>query len=415
MMRSDQQNLVNSGIQHMLLGEFDRAVRSFEKLRLPLPAVAAMNWAAICVHEHKYSEALEILGRIDRSFRSKNRKDVRNLIACRVFEDILQLISNNGLRRPSQTPGKRRLVKLIKPGISTFLWFLDSIGNLATAFGRPDAGKIREFAQNCRLQSWIHGFSAKKEFIEGKVNVEKFKDYEFAVDIYHTIFLEFLDHWIRSGEQIGDLLLATVQLEDALALYCIIREKRPSVVLEIGSFIGFSTCMIAQSLKDNGKGVIHCVDPNVAYFSVKSPLSHAEDMVKRLELDNYVHIHNGFFSEPLEHLELKNDVLGRRISEIVPPIDLAFIDGDHATYSVLQDFILLLPALSTSATVVFHDTNTWASVRQAIAIILQDTISRQQMRYFEVHPPRKEGLGIIEINKKIPSPKNDGCDKESSV
>jgi predicted O-methyltransferase YrrM len=220
---------------------------------------------------------------------------------------------------------------------------------------------------------------------------------------------------LDSREEVRDLLLASVKLEDAYAVYCIIREKQPCVILEIGTFVGFSTCIMAQALKDNGKGTIYCVDPDVDYFSVTNPQSHARKMLERLGLDSFVRMHKGFFSEPREGNESGREVLGKKVTQIVPPIDLAFIDGDHATTAVLQDFMLLLPAFRDRACVIFHDAKRWPSVRRAIATVMQDKVYNQKMSYFEIEPAGVDGIGLVEIDKTRQLAKKDGIDKWTSV
>ena len=174
---------------------------------------------------------------------------------------------------------------------------------------------------------------------------------------------------------------------------------RPDTVLEIGSFIGFSTAVIAYALKDNGKGNLHCIDPNVQHLSVRRPMAHACAMLKRLNLDTYVTCHKGFFSRPLKYRPQGREVLGEKIKSLMPTVDLAFIDGDHSTIGVLQDILLVLPHLSKKATLVLHDVRTWSTVRRAIITIFRNNYCRQQMSYYQVSPSGNDGIGIIYLEK----------------
>ncbi len=413
-MSFEQNNLINRGIEHLRHGEVDHAAELFKRLQPPIPAIAAFNLAAFHTHKRRYHEALKILSQVDNSTQKKTPDQLRDMAVCKIFEEILQSINDNRTAMPSRQK-KLRLMRLVTPYILTVLGLLDIFGDLANRLGLPNGYRVKKLVDSCRLQSWIYGCPVKPAFASDKLEVEKLKGYEFAVDVYHNVFLAYLDYWVSSQGCVKDLLLATVQLEDALALYCIICEKQPSVVVEVGSFIGFSSCIMAQALKDNGKGVIHCIDPYLDFLSVKNPSQHTCKMLKTLELDNHACVHTGFFSEPRENIGSKIEVLGRKISEMVGPIDLAFIDGDHATCAVLQDFMLLLPALSPHATVIFHDIGYWPSVRQAVVTIFQDTVYRQQMQYYEARPEGKDGLAIVEINKEIPLAKKDGYDKLTSV
>jgi len=401
-------------VEYMGPGEIERAIEQSEALRPSAPARAAINWAAIYVYKRRYCEALKILSRADRNPKNKSRDHLRDIAVSRLFEQIVRIISYS---QPSGTsePKKNHLLRLLTPGIVVWLWLLDVLGKFSVQIGIPSGDRIRKLAEGCRLQSWIHGFAVKPGFAAGRVKTEKLEGYEHAVDVYREVFIAYLEYWVSSRGEIRDLLLGTVQLEDAIALYSIIRQRKPQVVLEIGTFVGFSTCIMARALKDNGKGVIHCVDPDLDFLSVRNPLKHARQMLQSLGLDDHACVHVGFFSEPRGSIGSKIEVLGRKISEIVPRIDLAFIDGDHATNAVLQDFMLLLPALSAHAAVMFHDVGWWPSVRQALVNIFQDTIYKQQMRYLEVSPQGKDGLAVVEINKEAVLVEKSGADKWTSV
>jgi len=156
---------------------------------------------------------------------------------------------------------------------------------------------------------------------------------------------------------------------------------------------------MAHALNDNGKGNIYCVDPNIEHLTIKKPLQHARNMLKKLNLESIVRIHTGFFSDPRETTVSNSPILGRKISDIVPPVDLALIDGDHATTAVLQDFMLLFPCLKPRSTVIFHDVKTWPTVRQGILTLFQDEIFKNHMQYFNFVPSGIDGLAVIEINK----------------
>lgn len=410
-MNSNQDTLTNLAIKYLWTGDLVRAAQLFEKLQPPIPPLAALNWAAVLAHKRKFSEALQILSRIDKSIKKKSRDELRDLGTCFLFEDILQMISTNQYIKSSKLRSEIRLVTLMAPCISMLLGLFRILGSLSIKFGFSGGHIIQKLVDSFRTQSWANGFPIRPDFLEGELLIEQMKGYDLSYSVYRTILLEYLDYWISSCGNIRDLLLATVKGEDALALYCIVRKKQPSVILEIGTFIGFSTCMMTRPLKDNGKGTIHCIDPNLDYFSVNEPLSHARKMVNTLELDAWVRIHEGYFSEPRGTVESNVPVLGKRVSEIVPHIDLAFIDGDHMTTAVLQDFMLLLPSLKPQATVVFHDIRNWSSVRQAILTLFQDKIYEQRMRYFKVSPSGNDGIGLVEVDKEKPIIVKEGIDK----
>ncbi len=406
------------GICYLRLGEYDRALGFFEKLQSPIPAVAGLNWAAIYCRSRDYDMALRVLARVNRktapgkasgkenSLKEGHEdsleisKEALEIACCIVFAEIVSVISGARDIKPLKPPGRNRLLKLITPGILIMLRILDLSGRIADKVGLPNSRTILRLVDGFRGQCWVYGLPVKPEFLEGKIHLHDIKSFEISKNIYRDIFLAYLDYWTASQQDIYDLILATVKPGDAHALYCIIRDRQPVTVLEIGTFIGFSTCIMARALKDNGRGVIYCIDPNMKHLSVNKPLLHAEKMLKILQLDDYAELHEGFFSDPVGDIAPAIPRLGRKISEIAPPIDMAFIDGDHATTAVLQDFMLLLPYLSEKATVVFHDIHGWPTVRQGILTLFHDNALREQMQYFEFIPSGYDGVAMIEIHKK---------------
>lgn len=118
---------------------------------------------------------------------------------------------------------------------------------------------------------------------------------------------------------------------DALATYSIIRERKPNLVIEVGS--GFSTLLIKEALEKNGKGKIICIEP-------------------------YPH-------------KWLHQILGERISLIEKPVqevdsnlfslaagDLLFIDSTHVSKynSDVNDlFFRVLPKLKKGVLIHLHD------------------------------------------------------------
>lgn len=66
-MHEDEQALTCLGICYVRLGEHEKVLSVFAKITPPLPAPAALNWAAVLVHQHKFSDALQILSQTNKS------------------------------------------------------------------------------------------------------------------------------------------------------------------------------------------------------------------------------------------------------------------------------------------------------------------------------------------------------------
>ena len=397
----DQQTLSCLGICYLRLGDYDRAIEAFQRLQPPIPAAAILNWAAILTCKHKYTEALQVLNKIDTSIRKSAPQDAMDTLACILLADILSVVNGLAELGTLKLTRRCRMLKLVSVGVLPFLHMLKTLGRILAKLRFPDAELVEKLGENTRQLCWAYGMPTMPGFVEENVLLEGLEGFSLSQEVYRNVFLSYLDYWMASEVDLTNFLIGSVKPGDAHALYCLVREKQPSMILEVGTFIGFSTSIIAHAVKDNGKGIIHCVDPNIKFFSTKTPLTHAQKMLKVLNIDNYVQIHEGFFSEPRETYRSSSPVLGRKIADIVPPIDLAFVDGDHETTAVLQDFMLLLPCLNQNATVIFHDIKSWPTVKQAIAIIFQDDILKKRMRYYELSPSGYDGLGIIEVKRTL--------------
>ncbi|MHA2283338.1 MAG: class I SAM-dependent methyltransferase [Promethearchaeota archaeon] len=394
-----KQSLSYLGICYVHLGEGDRAVNVFKRINPPFPSMAALNWAALLAQQRKFSESLKILGQIDRRLMRRSREDALEGVACLHLEDILSLINDESQDLPMKYFDPGRFVRYLSFLVVPFLHMLDiCTWALGKVWPRMKL-KVQTFVDVFRQQCWIYGLSEKVDFLKGSISLIHMKGYESSKKVYKDTFLSYLDYWLDSKFNIKDFLISSIKPRDAHALYCTIREKQPSAILEIGSFVGFSTSIMANAVKDNGKGTIHCVDPNMTFFTVVKPLSHAKKMLKVLNLDQYVQMHEGFFSHPRSGGNPDIPVRGPNASEFLPPIDLAFIDGDHEATAVLQDFMLTLPCLNTQANLIFHDVQAWLGVKQALVTIFQDIDWKERMRYFEFSPVGFDRLGLIEFNK----------------
>ena len=62
----------------------------------------------------------------------------------------------------------------------------------------------------------------------------------------------------------GGRLQDTTSLEDCLFLYLLVREFRPKVILEIGTWIGSTALSMAEAVRRNGEGRVYTVDVNSA-------------------------------------------------------------------------------------------------------------------------------------------------------
>ena len=128
------------------------------------------------------------------------------------------------------------------------------------------------------------------------------------------------------------------------------------VVVEVGSWLGKSSVVFGRALSRRGNGVLYCVDPFDASGDERSSKRYRTDAAElRVGLRER-------FEENLRHhgVDAHARVLQARSHEAVVawdrPIDLLFIDGNHAFDVVAQDFRDWAPFVREGGLVAFHDT-----------------------------------------------------------
>jgi MMP 1-O-methyltransferase len=121
------------------------------------------------------------------------------------------------------------------------------------------------------------------------------------------------------------------------------------VIVEIGSFKGKSTVMLATIAAKYGLGPVVAIDPHqgLSYLGPDAPqqsptFDEFSDAVKSAGLENHVETRRAY----------SRDVA----KDWTRPIRLLWIDGDHSYKGCKEDFDLFSPFLTQGAVVAFHDT-----------------------------------------------------------
>jgi predicted O-methyltransferase YrrM len=163
--------------------------------------------------------------------------------------------------------------------------------------------------------------------------------------------------------------------------YEIVTHFRPQRIVELGSFGGFSTCVMGLALRDlNQGGQVYAVD---SWTGDKHTGSYGEQVYesflrarRKLGLDTTIVPLRMTFEEASRHIK--------------PGIDLLHIDGFHTFKAVSNDFKCFRPLLIPNAVVLFHDVYTgFRGMRLFWALI---------SRRFPSHLiPYSHGLGVIQV------------------
>ena len=144
--------------------------------------------------------------------------------------------------------------------------------------------------------------------------------------------------------------------ERAGLFYIVSRLNNPKVIVEIGSWVGVSTCYIAGGLASNSKAHIYGVDTFKG-----STINEAASVAWNKSVHNMGGTTLNRFLENIRSTGFEN-----KISPVVSEshdaakkwkneIDFLFNDGDHFYESVKKDFDAWFPYLSSNGVLAFHD------------------------------------------------------------
>jgi len=175
-----------------------------------------------------------------------------------------------------------------------------------------------------------------------------------------------LDNILRNARPFG-------HHEDAMELnlgfgfiyYGLVRALRPKHIVVIGSGFGFSVVCLGLGLKDNKTGRLSFVDPSYSLLR-NGPFKTVGGMAKWNDPRKVEEHFAGFGLETIvSHHRMTSEVFFARFKHFdLPPIDVAFIDGNHSFRDARNDFINVLKHSKKNSYVFLHDSNIY--VREMI-------------------------------------------------
>jgi len=130
-----------------------------------------------------------------------------------------------------------------------------------------------------------------------------------------------------------------------LMLYALALNARPTVIVETGTFFGYSTWFLAQAMREWGEGTVYTIDPD---------FQHVADCVR-----NHPHVR----LVPGNSI----DMLPRLLSDLEGEVHFAFLDAYKR--QALAEFQLLDRAMVPGGIVVFHDTQAFNTGRGLWALL----------------------------------------------
>ena len=182
--------------------------------------------------------------------------------------------------------------------------------------------------------------------------------------------------------------------------YGLVRALRPRHIVVIGSGYGFSVVCLALAQKDNGAGSVTFVDPSYSVLR-DGPL---RTMGGAAHWDDpqavRAHFRRFGVERIVTHHKLTSAELFANYAERgLPPIDLAFIDGNHAYAEVRADFLNVLRNARRGSYVLLHDTNIYVRelVRHAGVRRWMKVIAAHQDDFEVIDFPFASGVAIVHV------------------
>ena len=158
-----------------------------------------------------------------------------------------------------------------------------------------------------------------------------------------------------------DKIKGHLGLNEGFLLFKLARSlKENSVIVEIGSFKGKSTCFIAEGI-DNKKMQFFCIDPwKDGLMPEKGDEIFNEFLQNTKKYKDKFSILRGFSHEVIKEWP------------VYRKIDFLWVDGDHSYEGVKKDILNWTPLVKKSSFVCFHDYRDAPGVKKAVDELVKD-------------------------------------------
>jgi len=191
------------------------------------------------------------------------------------------------------------------------------------------------------------------------------------LSIFHIIFNKFVKlipekllinlYLTRYKLMQDNKILTHLTIREKILLHKTLKNIKEKIVcVEIGSFLGASTCFIANALRDGGK--LYCIDTwgNHAMRYVK-----ADKETERNTKPEFIKNTQCYKNKIIKIQAWSKDAI-KKLKSLENNIDFLFLDGDHHYDPVKNDWILYSKLLKPGSIVAFHDTGWAKGVKKVI-------------------------------------------------
>jgi predicted O-methyltransferase YrrM len=224
-----------------------------------------------------------------------------------------------------------------------------------------------------------------------------------------------------ADELIRHAVDGSIKLIDATTLAQIIHQDKPVRILEVGSFLGFSTRWILEASAHLNARVTS-LDPRVRHRIFDDVKGHllafcGEHAPRLVCIDAYLSERNDamFLHDYLKYSPVlsREDAMSHlaKVGVITDPFDtfdFAFVDGDHGFQATILNVHLVARMLPAGARIVVHDAISWPDVVPALRVLCTEstglqlkaitgTAFRERFDHSEDLQLLTDGLGIVKV------------------
>ncbi|MGF7078030.1 class I SAM-dependent methyltransferase [Mucilaginibacter sp. UYCu711] len=180
--------------------------------------------------------------------------------------------------------------------------------------------------------------------------------------IYIKNSLYILSHQLSKDNKI----FTHLTIEEKITLHKTVKniQKTRIVCVEIGSYLGASSCFIANALNNNS--VLYCIDTweNDAMIYSKND-DDDSNLIKKNTFEVFLSNTKNYISK-IKMLRGWSYLVVVDLKTLENNIDFIFIDGDHNYDGVKKDWDAYKPLLKKGSLIVLHDTSWATGVNQVI-------------------------------------------------
>ncbi|MEM9498997.1 MAG: class I SAM-dependent methyltransferase [Pseudomonadota bacterium] len=213
----------------------------------------------------------------------------------------------------------------------------------------------------------------------------------FPAQLYSDLRSEFIDSLssFYSGigrDEILHALQGSIKPVDAFSIKSAIDEYQPRSILEVGSFLGFSTRWICE-VSSASECTVTSLDPRLRHRVFDDLKKHVElfnvSFLNRLsfvdaclsEKNTEMFLYDYMKYEPqktrAEALRILEDI--RVVREPIGEFDLAFIDGDHSFAATQMNVSLVAQMMPKGGVILVHDAISFPDVEPALRKMSADS------------------------------------------